>query len=645
MAKAVHQAHVQSHADSKASRLQGRDAGGGLCREIMAAKSKTRSATIVRYGAVWDGRIHPAQIELACIKRLGSWIDPKNGRRCGNGLAFHMTEFLKLAWPTMDFHRWTELEIEEFCRGGRLGVFGPSSSGKSFVFTRCALTLFYACPGTSESDADDGTTVIISSTTLPALHRRIWDYVVSSHRAAKRVMPFLPGHLIESRTMLLADEAATEGRSYKNGIIGVACKKGGKWQGLEEYVGIKNKVFVLIADECYAMPMGFLDALANLESNGTIFTAMLGNLPDLDNPLAAACEPKQGWSSLPATKISRAYDTRWFNGRAIQLIGEDSPNFDYPEGEEPFTKLIGRRYIEQCAYNYGRGTLKFCMFAEGAIPDATMSATVFTKYDAIKHNVLDGVTWSHEPVVRGYAMDIAYSGVGGDRTPGAPFTFGKDNTGRWKLMLGPIKIYMGSKDPKKSHVEAIAEEVRRDCEGLGIPPEHFFYDGTGRSEFTIAIARCWSAQVNSIEFGGKATDRPTFTGEKHLHGEKQGEIKLCDECFDKFVSELWFAWASCITSDQMRGLTDEVLDEGARRRWELVRGARQSVETKSDMKDRGLRSPDLSDMCVTAVEGARRLGFPLGKHTPPKKRTGSNWLEAMREQSWEDATKDELKVA
>lgn len=590
----------------------------------------------MHYNAWWHPGTTPLDMEFACIQRLGHWLN-KKGEPCGAGLPHHVKAAIKLLWPDMEWHRWVELIIDEFLKSpGRTACFGPASSGKSFVFSRCALVMFYARP--------KGTTVLISSTTLDALKRRIWDYVVSSDKDARRLYPRLPGSLIESKLMLLADEATEEGRSFKDGIVGVAAKIGGQWRGIEPFVGCKNDVVIVIADELQFCSEGTLESLANLESNENCYAALIGNLPDIYNPLALAAEPKLGWESLPDTEKTRVFATRWRGGRAIQLIGMDSPNLDFPEGQEPYKKLIGRRYIQQCAENYGPESDKFNMFASGKIPRASMNRTVFSKAQAFRCRAMEGVKWSHHKVVMGYGMDAAYSGVGGDRTPGAPFMFGRDHEGLWKLWIGPVKIYAGSAKQTQTHAEAIVEQCKIECDAHGIPPEHVFYDGTGRSELTIAFARMWSSKVVPIEFGGPATERPAFSGEKHLEGEQKGERKTCRQMYDRFVSELWFAWSYCITSGQMRGLNDDILNEGCQRKWELVRGAKQSIETKTEMKERGLRSPDLGDMAVICCEGARRLGFPLGAEATPKKQTNL-WLEAMREDEWQREAENELEVA
>ena len=179
-------------------------------------------------------------IEFAMIAKGGRF---KHGdRMCGHGLPYHIKEAKKLLWPDQYWHRWTHLITDTWLeKPGRTGCFGPSSSQKSFTFTRDGLVLFYARP--------NETTGLISSTTRDALARRIWDYVVSSDKAARKRFSWLPGSLIESKMMLLADASDEDGRSFKNGIVGVATKRGGQWQGLEEYVGVKNEVVFVIGDE------------------------------------------------------------------------------------------------------------------------------------------------------------------------------------------------------------------------------------------------------------------------------------------------------------------------------------------------------------------------------------------------------------
>jgi len=402
-------------------------------------------------------------------------------------------------------------------------------------------------------------------------------------------------------------------------------------------------VVIVAADECHLMQSGFWNGMANLLSNNDVRIWAFGNLNDLGSPLGKAAEPKLGWDSLPDTDKSRVYETRWYEGRAIQLIGMDSPNLDFPEGKEPYKKLIGRRYINQCRHDYGEDTVYFQMFASGKIPRSSMTKTVFTRHLALKNQANEEIMWGADPIVKLYALDAAYGAVGGDRTCGAPFAYGTDVSGELRFaMIDRPKIYTGSPERKLSHEDYIADQAKEQCEMYGIPPERFFFDGTGRSSLTAALMKRWSTQVVPVEFGGNATERPNFLGFKYQEDTgdyMKGDLKPCREVFGKFVSELWFASVACINAGQLRGITMEMIEEGCLRLWsdfaygfkgKLVVEPKKGSKTNPGMTERIGRSPDLWDMLVTGIEGARRMGFQLGRLAPEnekRKRVGvANWL-------------------
>ena len=173
------------------------------------------------------------------------------------------------------------------------------------------------------------------------------------------------------------------------------------------------------------------------------------------------------------------------------------------------------------------------------------------------------------------------------------------------------------------------------CIILNIPPENVFYDSTGRGSLGTSFARIWSAQVNPVEFGGKATDRPVTLDHFILDPDtKRRRLKLCHEEYSKFVTELWFSVNYALNSGQIRELPRDVADEGCQREWIEVAGGRIEVEPKADMKERTGRSPDLFDWLVTCVEGARRRGFQISKLANDEDSTRNlEWLDDLRRQS------------
>lgn len=593
------------------------------------SKPRPKPRGLDMYGCLWP-TFDPIAVELECIKHGGTWTTP-DGSSHGLGLPHHIIAFSRLVWPWFSWHRWAvDLHLPELCRPShRLGVFGPSSSGKSCLTGLVYLVFYFSRP--------DNTTVLVSSTTRDELDLRIWGEIVMFWREAKEIAPWLPGHLTDSKQMITTSGKEEEGRDRRNGVVCRPCKIGNKWvigSGTSPFVGIKNDYVYFAGDEAGLMPDGFLQAFANLASNPSFCASILGNLSDLDSPLGQVCEPDLGWDSLQDSEKSRIYNTRWNNGRALQYIGMDSPNLDFPPGHEPYPKLIGRRYIDQCAHDYGIDTPLFNMFAAGKIPRGTMENRVITKAVCAKFHAFEPVTWSHEPVTRLYCADISYTAEHGDRTIGRPLAFGRDVDG--KLRLAPLDrplVYTPNDRSSGSVEEQIASQMMAECRRWEIPPERVFYDGTGRSSFTAALMRMWSVSVNPIEFGGSATPRPNFIGRRYTEDldsrRREGDLLPCSEVFGKMVTELWFALRYLVEADQCRGLDEETVKEASIRLWKLTMGNRMDVEPKKEMKLRLGRSCDAADCLVVGLEGARRLGFPLGQLAPDDKPRRSQWLSRL----------------
>lgn len=592
-----------------------------------------------KYGELFS-TVDPILIELEAISRNGNWINLEGGD-CGKGLAFHVKALSQLVWPWVEWHRWNnDLILPELCKvpHTRVALFGPASACKTFTAALFVNIMYAARP--------DNTTVLCSTTTREKLDLGIWADIKKIWREAKKKIPWWPGFLIDSKQQITTDGKGTEGREFRNGMVGRPTKRGGEWVGLGDYQGLKNDYMYLIADEAALMPDGFWKSCANLMSNENFTVCAIGNLNDLSTPLGEAAEPENGWDSIPDTTKSRVYTTRWYGGSAIQLVGEDSPNLEYPEGKEPFKKLIGRRFLKQCEQDYGKDTPLYNMFAGGKIPRGTLENRIITRQLCLQFHVFEPVIWGHQPLTKLYGADISYSAEHGDRTVGIPFAFGIDNEG--KKRIAPIerpKVYGGDK-PKweKSDIpfeEQLAIDMKAECERLGIPPANVFFDGTGRSSFTSALMRTWSTAVNAVEFGGTATERPNFMNRRYREGRYRGELLQCRELFGKFVTELWFAGRHAIEFDQVRGMSEEVMKEAYFRLWFLTPSNKIDAEPKKEMKLRLGRSPDLADAWVAGLEGARRLGFTIGSHETIRPRN-TKWLRDLRDQHEKELKSQEL---
>jgi hypothetical protein len=144
----------------------------------------------------------------------------------------------------------------------------------------------------------------------------------------------------------------------------------------------------------------------------------------------------------------------------------------------------------------------------------------------------------------------------------------------------------------------------------------------------------WSAYVTPVEFGGKPTDRVVSTSLQIRDKDtQQMRLKRCDEHYSKFVTELWFSTRYVIEARQMRELPENVMDEGCRCEWKMVHGDKIEIETKEDMKERLNVSPDLFDAFVTALEGARRLGFQIANVNTSATKVDDGWKNILKDRA------------
>jgi hypothetical protein len=592
--------------------------------------STTTPKKIEKYGAKWPAESSALDIEMACIKAGGAWVG-KSGGQCGAGLFEHYRNMQDLIWPHLDRHRWSDLCLREQVRNKVTVLMGAASCGKTHEAAKFALSYYFCWP--------DETIVLISSTDLRGLELRVWGEIKMLHEQAITRFPKLSGELLESKHAITTDVIDEDGdtRDLRKGIIGIPCIQGGKFVGLGKYSGIKQKRVLLIADEAQFMGSSFLSAFSNLDKNECFQATVLGNPSDVLDPLGRAAEPKDGWSAHMEPTKTECWDTRFMNGRCVNLIGTDSPNFDYPPDQPAkYPYLISRAKIETTEAFFGKDTLEYSSQCIGSMRVSTMSRRVITTDLCRQFKAQEPVVWAGKKLTRIYAVDAAY---GGDRCIGGYVEFGETVDGKVKVLCQRPKIIPISVRSGESPEDQIAAYVKDDCEHEGILPQFMFHDATGRGSLGTALARIWSAMTNPVEFGGAATKRPVsldmFVMDPVTHVRR---LKRCDEHYSKFVTELWFSIRYLIEAGQMAGLPTEVMEELAMREWYKVGGQgvdRIEVESKVEMKKRAGRSPDLADWLSIAIEGCRRNGLQISR-LAAEEDEGPRW-------DWLNAKADSLR--
>lgn len=586
--------------------------------------------TIERYNALWPANSHELSIEMACIRMGGTWKS-QSGKDCGAGLAHHYERMRQILWPELDAHRWHILCRDQIIQNKVTVLMGPGSSGKTHEAAWTKLCEYLVFP--------EDTLILVSSTDIRGLRLRVWGEIVSLwERARDRFPAHVSGHLIDSKLAIATDNVEEEGaRDLRKGIIGIPCVQNGKFVGLGKYAGIKQKRIRLIGDECQFMGASFLSAFANLDKNADFRAIILGNPNDPLDQLGKAAEPRDGWGSFMEPEKTVVWETRFFNGRCVNLIGTDSPNFDYPETEPTkFPYLISREKIANTLSFFPKDSFEYQSQCVGSMKTGVLAHRVLTRDICQKFNTHKDVIWDGmKPLTRIYGLDAAY---GGDRCVGGFIEFGVDIDGKVKLSVSephviPIRIGTGM-----TPEDQIAERVRVECEQNGIPPENMFHDATGRGSLGTALARLWSAQTNPIEFGGPASERPVcldlFIFDTEVHARR---LKKCSEHYIKFVTELWFSIRYAVEADQIRNLPEDVMEELCMRKWEFFKDKyvlepKSGTGTKPGMKERTGRSPDLADWLSICVEGARRKGFNISRLASSEaEAVNTQWVRDIRE--------------
>lgn len=377
----------------------------------------------------------------------------------------------------------------------------------------------------------------------------------------------------------------------------------------------------LLVHNCQFMPPKWIEAFNNLSHTPKDFKAIgMGNPKDPMDALGVLCEPSAGWDSADRSEKTKTWNAKLPGARVVQLVGTDSPNYDYEDGNEKYPYLIKRKEVENHRKYYGPNSIQYSMMDLGMMPLGGVSNRVITRQMCEQHHAMD------EPIFQGsvtkiFGLDAAYGTLGGDRCVGGEFWFGKsvDGIETFALHGQPIIIPVNFKNRESAETQ-IAVYVRKECQARGITPEHVYFDSTGRGSLGTAFGRLWSTAVNPVEFGGKASDRPTSVVDK----------RPCHASYGKFVTELWYSARLVIEAGQMRGLTDEVVEEGQLREYMMIDNKRVDVETKEKTKERMKRSPDLFDMLVVGLEGARRLGFQIASIGSTVKSGPTIWRDAYQ---------------
>ena len=409
-----------------------------------------------------------------------------------------------------------------------------------------------------------------------------------------------------------------------NGVVVHNCYTGGRWVGLGILAGVKQEYIFYVADELQFMQEAFSGSWPHLFSNGNVKIIGSGNPKhDPDDELGKTAEPKEGWGSHPEPQKTEVWDTKFMGGRCINLVGTDSPNFDFPADQPTkYPGLISRKFVDRINHDYGADSFEAYRLVKGVMKVAFAHSRVITRQLCRDHGASEKAEWTDDKRQRVYWLDPSYGGD--DACAGGCLEWGVGLNGATLIRLVGYRLYRFSLTSGREIEDQIADILAEELNLYGVDSSDAFYDSTGKGTLGGAFARKFGTRAPvAVDSGGRPSPRPVRQDLWVDEEDGKKRLKRCDEHYSKFVSEMWFSVRYTIEAGQMRELPDEFITEGCARIYEVVAGNKIEVESKSDpkkkedLKRRLGHSPNLFDGLAIGIQGARTRGFLIANLAPP----------------------------
>ena len=528
------------------------------------------------------GREFPADITLVTLE-LSCLNDPPPQ---SPGKLFHFKQVVDLLWNHPDskmpieWTPWLERMIEAAFEHKYLAVAGCASSGKSQAYALWAIVNFLMKPW--------ATLVIVTSTSLKESRKRIWGAITDLWRA----VPGLPGKLVDSVGMIRMDDGTDTKYGDRCGIALVAAERKKEREAVGKLVGIKQQRVIFIADELPELGESILEAAYTNLSNNPFFQLIgIGNPASYYDPFGQFATPKDGWGSV--TVEDEEWETE--RGHCLHFDAHKSPNII--AGHVVYPWMITPQNLAESADKLGDNSPGYWRMYRGFWCPTGSDTSIYSESDIIKYGADQRVEWIDKPT-KVAALDPSFS-ANGDRSILYFGFVGVDTTGKRVMCLDHYEeLREDVTNKEEPRAFQIARQFKDKCEAWGVAPQNAAYDASGGgAPFGDVVDALWSRKVLRVQFGGRASEKPVSLTDRVPGHER----------YANRVSELWWTGKELIRNKQLFGVCRELVREMTERQYTTEKGLsmRIRVETKSDMRVRIGKSPDISDAAFILVELCR----------------------------------------
>lgn len=521
----------------------------------------------------------------------------------------HMKAAHDYLWPQdiKSWHSWTEDRFRSHCEGYNfISWAGCANSAKSYDCAKILLEYWWANP--------QHRSVMVASTTLLAMSRRVWGYVTKllNKSAVKLPAQYLSGNAPQ---ILYPYERGGDPKDTIHGIMCCAAKQGSDEKSIADFIGSHpDESMMLVLDEATELPVSLMTAIANLKSSEKPFQLIgIGNSSNWFDLHGALSTPKAGINSVdPYTSVK--WETTHRNGICLYFNAYNSPAIHEtdPEKKKVLSGFLPtEKSVKEAEETYGKNSIMFWRFTLGFWMPSTIAPTVFTKEFLDTLNIYSKAHWlGAEPLQICGGLDIAFS-AGGDQCLLQLGYLGQTVNGdvvldfRGNDLL--FKIHISPKAGKAIELQ-ICEQVQKILNQFGCPLSHVAIDATGQGR---AIGGTLQLQMNEPRSPIKILT--TRTG---------GEAKNSFDVILKTRHELWFDYRKFIEQGNIKGVNAIAAAQFTNR---LViqnpKTNKQELETKKEYKDRMravmpalAHSPDEADVETLCLQSAIiNFGFYPGQ--------------------------------
>ena len=572
---------------------------------------------IEKYGRLWTPRngavVTPLRLEMDAFL-MG--LTPEEG---GLGKATHYRNVVSTIWPTYSWHKWAELRAQAFCKvnveedvqtGNKFvrsvtGLAGGTDSGKSYDMAAWALVNWFVDPL--------NTMVIVVSTSKIDAKQRIWAALVKMYREAHTV-GIAAGRLIESMDIIkLSDEEGRAidpnvGVSDASSIMLLAAGDEYKDDAQKRLQGKKNRRIVLIIDELQDCSSSVInEAIWGFKGAQELHVVGAGNPSSIFDPHGKFCEPIKGWMSVDEETPNWKIKVAGIEGLALRFDSEkDNPNqqsFDkgkglrYPFLPKPNDVAVAKKELGELNPQFWR---KFRGFWPPADAD---DCTIVSDILLARHGALDKPIWDGTPKdIAG--IDPSYT-EGGDRFVFTHMKWGKLISGKWAIALEKQYVLNRRAGSQEDFQYEMIQQIHDLSVKLGIPNQWMGVDASAGGIFWSIGERELLRGWHAVSFAGAASDLPV-SAQYAMRNEATGKPQVGKELFHNMSSELCFVSRYFLECEQLKGITPDLAWEMTQRQY--VRRTRKIIiESKTDMKKRIGKSPDLFDSFSVGLFVARKV--------------------------------------